>query len=864
MYPSTEYNPLNQNDDEESKSVDSESNDNQNKVGASKDNQASYSEAEGSSDEDIENQPEAGLAALNPSLIKDNVLTELASLTSDTEQTLKTYLQKNPTLLDLDAKIDAFSKDITAAKEIKKPTAEQEKAIETKKKLYNWLIQFKAGLIVTQLNQTTGAQTTLSLYLKEHPDILNAVIAKLAEETTTHLPSIKANLCNRMWAIQVKFEVLNLSEKVMSDDDQRYWRNVFFAFASISLLAEVAYGVFQQEITTQGLIGLGCEPTAARALGVLFGGALDFIGNIFTISPANNATDFANSSVTKLKRLGWLSTIIFVTSCTLSYPVGAAGGFVGILPYITSDTTPDWQFYLLSATVGTPMILSGMAYYIGFNGLAGAKSLRAFEDFIDSPKVKRDLFESHTLEVTARAAQTTLEVGSLATYRSMGFAAISGMTLDAMGLKGPQAETIKLAVAAAAFSGTLVNVLGTRAIKTVQTWMNTEFAHIRATEKTEPELIDYAHLNMLIAAIMTIGLAAIVKAYANNDSTQEQWVNPAIVGTLLLLLVTLAHRSLVMNKKALKVMGPTELETRINSAKDAQKALEATASAMTQPVSESTSAALCLTNNSDCDIEAQQEPLLSKEEAEAAAAAKKEQRTERLTAAEEAFAALSKSFENHLLSRRSAIVSAGGRVARILGFLDFTNFIATIAHQEIPIMATLGLAGVVGPANIRNEYKMFDDGIKETVLQKTTEAYIAYCIATKNDTPTTRLNFSQWSKCNIPLQYQLYTKSRVEYTFEEIAAALARRSAELSDVPAELSDALDARTYFSKNPMQGSSEASKSISLMSSNGTTHEWAMTLTGTRYQHPVTEEKYSLQELKNFGYTEVQKEVNTPANY
>lgn len=524
------------------------------------------------------------------------------------------------------------------------------------------------------------------------------------------------------------------SESFIPNTEKRFSRNVFFGLGSAGVLGEFAYAFFQYDVTYEGLVALGFPNELASILASV-GTVLDFGANIWTVSPANDANDNAFKSTNHLSLVSRiLSKISFAISCAIAYPVGASGGFLGVFPLIANQNSPDLIYYSVIATLGVALTGAGIAYYIGFNASAAENTFLEIEKYLQRKK------SDHSL---TRETQLALEAFAVVFYRALGFAAIAVSLLAVLAKTNADDNTVMpdyayIMAAAFAFVGTAINVISTRIIKTVSLWTNSKFANLSRKEKSEarknltPSV--YLDLNIASGIATAIGWSMITVDFTNPED-QYRWIAPILVGAFVLGLTVIAHREFSICNLALKQSSASE--SLFTSAVQNSDILE------TAPTT---------TTNSESYMST----------------------TDKIEEADKQFKEISQYFSTNVWVHRIALVcSVGGRLARFASFLHFTDLLASLFGARFTPIQTLGIALALAPPNMRNEGRMFYDGMKETMVQKMSEAYVNYAKSESTET------FSVWSKRNcLSLARTTYFKAKLEYTPDEVRTAITKLTPE--------------------------------------------------------------------------------------
>lgn len=541
-------------------------------------------------------------------------------------------------------------------------------------------------------------------------------------------------------------------------------RNTAFTLMSLAVAAEVAYFFFQYEVTRDGLITIGVPAALAEILALILAG-FDFDANIWTVSPRDDADGFVLGQAEKnySSRTKILNRIAFIVSLMLAYPIGAAGGWLGINPYMQQIHS---YFTRLALQILSFILLDGIgiSYYVAFN-------LHASEDtFNDIETYSNALKGDHSL---VRWAQAVFESFTVVVYRAIGFASIATDIPGDQGFNWRFSHSETQGLAISTFVGTSLNIVTTRVRKTMNQWFNNLYAYLTPAELahaikhlqfTDYLWKDHAYLKIGMSGIVALGLANLILDSTSTHSTSV--IIDAVIAAVIPFTITFAAlRNLAIYKSAFKVVQKGVLEVRRTSKEQQEQANN------TNNVTTSTTATVT---------------SLSSDEQE------KKKYIERFSAVNKALAVLVETFnEDATIFWRSAISSSGGRAARFAGFLHFTDVFSTVFKQlQLSAKQTFDLGCIFAPYNINNEFFVFRDQMIDYMSQKAAQAYVYYCLSTReqSDRPPA---FHLWAKAMWDMR--LYWNGKVDFTPSEVLYALQCRAADLGTISCQAEERRELR-----------------------------------------------------------------------
>ncbi len=521
--------------------------------------------------------------------------------------------------------------------------------------------------------------------------------------------------------------------QIVTPNDKRIMRKGIFVLVSLALISEIGYAFLQYNTSSSGwekVLGIKELAILLAAIGT----ALDFIVNIWTTSPGNDANSNVFMSATKLspavEMLKWCAIAI---SCGISYPAGATGNIQGVLPYLLPhpEKATDGYYYGFILPLTALVTLVGTSYYTTFNVRAMVATFELLGKYFAAPKADNNFY---------RWMEMIKEGMCVFAFRAGGFAAIAVSTIVALGIEFSTAE--KMLLAAVVFIATVLNVAATRLKYTVTSWSNNDFAYILPEEKKEAlkrlTYDNYLSLSTGANISMSIGLMMM-----GNSDNRLLLLIPA---GLSLLNNLMAQRDLAANKDALSNIGDEVIKQR------RRDLLKSEQGEMVD------------------DVESQS---LLGTSPEVITTFTEKQRNERINAAAKAFEALSATFANDVLVQRfSSICCAGSVTSRGLGFISFTEVLSLLFGLDLPSTTVIGIALLLAPPNLRNLFLTFNSNMVETIAQKLAEAYVNYSA----DTGREEQSFSAWAKSHKAVFFTtLYTKAAIDYKAEEIQSALELR-----------------------------------------------------------------------------------------
>ena len=574
-------------------------------------------------------------------------------------------------------------------------------------------------------------------FFSSNPSQKQSLLARSSLGSTVN--SSKKKIVNSL--ISSQSELAKFNGPAITASDQRLTRNAFFTLATLGLVGNIGAALFRYEVAYQGLIKIGCPTDSSKFLAII-GASLDFFATIGSVSPMNNTNTSIFSSATHLSsKTLWLKQLTFAIACLTAYPLGGSVGLLGILPYLTPFDNNT--FFTVSIVAAIFIIIPGMFNFISFNLSSEAKSFSALEHYFKAVKTDHHI---------GRDLQIIIECLFIIVYRALSHAAIA--VSIAPSLRLPISNIQQLIFAMIIFSGTCINIIATRLVKTVNQWSNNLFAYITPQEKNDAlssvHYAIYLDLNIASGIVMAIGLAMMVKSF-NHFTKSNDWIAPAVIlGGIVLTITVSATRSLVINNIAKGAVGEHELNMRKMTLNKNITDINQSNDDLTQP----------LLKEINTSLDGQ----------------------EKIKAVNSAYTLLAETFiDIPGLQMFGIICSIGGRTARFAGFLHFTDVIVTLFGVEFTSESIIAIALAIAPPNLSNEYHMFKDGMTEVLTQKAAETYVTYCSSTRNTEAISEIpSFQDWIKHNKRFFfYPLYSKGALEYPAEDIAYALARRATDL-------------------------------------------------------------------------------------
>ncbi|MBP9709373.1 MAG: hypothetical protein KBD78_17190 [Oligoflexales bacterium] len=573
----------------------------------------------------------------------------------------------------------------------------------------------------------TGYSAEPELILKR-TQALTALLSNNERETDTDVAEPDANHQKLKKYIEDYTAAID-SLTTMDDKDKPFvprsykalQRNTFFILLSISLAAECLYFIFQEDTAEKGLSPYFPASLMWLCLSITYISATgDWDTNLWTISPRDDSDEHILTASPKSYTPLTLALIRLYYICgSISFPIGAAGGWLGLDKY-SSEINDDASYLATNSLFFILLIPAGAIYYLAWcKGLADM----TFKGINDYQKAER-----HDRSVS-RYLQVAIEATSVTVYRSLGFGAIAGYIPAGFGYTTNKFEQKMLF--SLGLASTFIVTLLTRPVKITNAWLSGLYAEVTdqeyATAARSKKLKAYTYifdLKNLMSIVVGAGLAGfIVSSFEQPSSTLVIFL--ATIAALLPVIVTLAAlRDLAILKIAVKNVGEEELTRRRNSVKH--------------------------------------EDVLDGYE-------------KRYALALEGFNALAAPYkEDKSITIRAAGASFLGRVARGSSFLYFTEDLSVI-NVVLNKIQQQSVAAIFAPHNLLNEYVAFRGGMVSYMSQKAAQAYIYHCISDKKDEST----FDRWVMWFIMSGFRSFYYGKADFTPNELIHALALARNEL-------------------------------------------------------------------------------------